>query len=89
MHRCLICSTLVYAIVLQNKPYKRILAAHYRISSIKIISHFRTTSDEAPFHLVGLISVDIIVLEMKRIHLRLAKRSQDDGDSYIDTGESD
>lgn len=60
----------IWAGAMAVKCSRKKLSSTYRLSTLRIISGFRTISEEAAGVVAGLIPIDILASEMKRIHDR-------------------
>jgi len=60
----------IWAKTLTTQDTRRKITTPYRISALRAISGFRTISDEAAFVLAGMIPIDILADEMRRIYHR-------------------
>lgn len=60
----------VWADALAIKETKRRVTSVYRRSALRTISGYRTVSDEAAFVISGMIPIDILADEMKRVYSR-------------------
>ncbi|KAH8274669.1 hypothetical protein KR044_010360, partial [Drosophila immigrans] len=67
--------------VAQNKSLQRKIAAPYRLSALRVISGFRTVSNEAALVLAGMIPVDILAMEMREVYV--ARKEMSIGEKYL------
>lgn len=66
----------IWATTLATKDTRRRLSTPYRLAALRNVRGFRTISDEAAFVLAGMIPIDILASEMRRIYQR---RNEDAG----------
>lgn len=67
----------VWAAALTTKEIRRNLCSSYRLSALRVISGFRTVSDDAALVMAGMLPVDILADEMRRIFLRRTPNKQE------------
>ena len=57
----------IWASALKVKTYGRKMASVYRLGALRVISAYRTVSDEAAGVISGMLPIDIIVNERSRL----------------------
>ena len=67
----------IWAGALATNECRRKLSSAYRLCAIRVISGFRTISDEAACVLAGMVPIDIIANEMQRVYLRRPSNRQE------------